>query len=167
MKGLTLIRPLITQHKEIAMPAPYRIVNPNVGVKDVAAPAAQADYSSYLDRLMKMVPTEVIGLYLVGSGIIPSSDPVVLTLWSLLCLVGVVAMRVWGTTDAAANQATDWMHVAISAVAFIIWLLSLGGGPFATGGVFAAAHEQTPYLGSLLVLAWTFFVPIFYKGTTS
>jgi hypothetical protein len=149
------------------MSAPYRITRPGVGVKEVAAPAAQVDYSAYLDRLMKMVPTEVIGLYLVGSGIIPSGDTLVLTLWALVCLVGVVAMRVWGTTDAAAGQPTDWVHVAISAVAFIIWLLSLGGGPFATGGVFAAAHTQTPYLGSLLVLAWTFFVPIFYKGTAS
>ena len=39
--------------------------------------------------------------------------------------------------------------------------------PFATGGVFAAAHEQAPYFGSLLVLAWTFFVPLFYKGAAS
>ena len=149
------------------MPAPYRIVNPDVGVKEVAAPAAQTDYSSYLDRLMKMVPTEVIGLYLVGSGVIPHDQPLVVTLWALICLVGVVIMRVWGTTDAATNQPTDWVHVAISAVAFIIWLLTLGGGPFATGGVFAAAHEQAPYFGSLLVLAWTFFVPIFYKGPAS
>ena len=151
------------------MPAPYRIVNPDVRVKAADAPAAQPDYSSYLDRLMKMVPTEVIGLYLVGSGIIPHDQPLVLTIWALICLAGVVAMRVWGTADATANppKPTDWMHVAISAVAFIIWLLSLGGGPFTTGGVFAAAHEQTPYVGSLLVLAWTFFVPIFYKGPTS
>ncbi len=151
------------------MAAPYRIVNPDVGAKDVAAPSVEANYSSYLDRLMKMVPTEVIGLYLVGSGIIPSSDTIVLTLWSLICLVGVIAMRVWGTTDTTTTppQPTDWVHVAISAVAFIIWLLSLGGGPFANGAVFAAAHEQTPYFGSLLVLAWTFFVPIFYKGPAS
>jgi len=143
------------------MPAPYRIVNPDVGVKAAAAPAAPEDLSSYLDRLMKMVPTEVIGLYLVGSGIIPHDQPVVLTIWALICLVGVVAIRAWGTADATANQPTDWTHVAISAVAFIIWLFTMGGGPFTTGGVFAAAHEQVPYVGSLLVLAWTFFVPIF------
>ena len=147
------------------MPAPYRIVNPDVGVREVAA--EQTDFGSYLDRLMKMVPTEVIGLYLVGSGLIPSGDSLVVTLWALICLIGVVVMRVWGTTDTASSQPTDWMHVAISVVAFIIWLLTLGGGPFATGGVFAAVHEQTPYLGSLLVLAWTFFVPVFYKGPKS
>jgi hypothetical protein len=149
------------------MPAPYRIVNPAVGVKAAAAP--QTDFSSYLDRLMKMVPTEVIGLYLVGSGIIPHDQPVVLTLWALICLVGVVAMRAWGTADATASppQPTDWTHVAISAVAFILWIFTMGGGPFTTGGVFAAAYEQTPYVGSLLVLAWTFFVPIFYKGAAS
>ncbi len=149
------------------MPAPYRIVNPDVGVRDINAPAAQTDFSSYLDRLMKMVPTEVIGLYLVGSGLIPKDQPLAVTIWALVCLAGVVAMRVWGTTDAASGQPTDWMHVGISVVAFIIWLLTLGGGPFATGGVFAAVHEQTPFLGSLLVLAWTFFAPIFYKGPKS
>ena len=147
------------------MPAPYRIVNPAIRIKD--APAAQPDYSSYLDRLMKMVPTEVIGLYLVGSGIIPHDQPLVLTLWALVCLAGVVAIRVWGTTDAAAGQPTDWTHVAISGVAFVIWVYTMGGGPFATGGVFAATHEQAPYVGSLLVLTWTFFVPIFYKGPAS
>ena len=149
------------------MPAPYRMVNPDAGVKEVAAPAAETNFTSYLDRLMKMVPTEVIGLYLVGSGLIPGSDTFVLTLWSLICLIGVIAMRVWGTTDAATNKPTDWTHVAISVVAFIIWLLTLGGGPFASGGMLAAAREQAPYFGSLLVLAWTFFVPIFYKGPTS
>ena len=49
------------------------------------------------------------------------------------------------------------MHVAISSVAFVIWVYSLGG-PFAVFNLYV------PYIGSLLVLAWTFFVPTFYKG---
>ena len=149
------------------MSAPYRITNPNAGVKVAATPATQADFGSYLDRLMKMVPAEVIGLYLVGSGLIPHDQSLVLTIWALVCLAGVVAIRMWGTADAAAGQPTDWTHVAISAVAFIIWVYTMGGGPFASGAPLAAAHESAPYVGSLLVLAWTFFAPIFYKGPAS
>jgi hypothetical protein len=32
------------------------------------------------------------------------------------------------------------------------------------GGPFEAQGLAVPYIGSLLVLAWTFFVPMFYKG---
>ncbi len=148
------------------MAAPYRITRPDVGIKTAAA-EAQPDLGSYLDRLMKMVPAEVIGLYLVGSGVIPRDQPRVLTVWALVCLVGVAVIRAYGTADPAQNKPTDWVQVAISAVAFVIWVYTMGGGPFTTGGIFAAAHEQTPYLGSLLMLAWTFFVPIFYKGAAS
>ncbi len=143
------------------MPASYRIKRRSVGVMAEAAGAPPrepgADFQGYLDRLMKMIPGEVIGLYLVGSGFIPANQPLVLTIWSIVCLGGVIAVKAYGTADRANQKPPDWVHVAISSVAFVIWVYSIGG-PFATYGV------NVPYIGSLLVLAWTFFVPIFYKG---
>jgi len=32
------------------------------------------------------------------------------------------------------------------------------------GGPFTAFGLHVPFLGSLLVLAWTFFIPILYRG---
>jgi hypothetical protein len=114
-------------------------------------------FKSYLERLLKMIPGEVISLYMVGSGLIPTEQPVVLASWAAVCLAGVVFIRIYGTADAQANKPTDWVHVAISSVAFAIWAYSMGG-PFEAFGL------HIPYIGSLLVLAWTFFVPVFYKG---
>jgi hypothetical protein len=138
------------------MSAPFRIKRPDTGAKAVAL-APEEGFKFYLDRLLKMIPAEVIGLYLVGSGLIPRDQPVVLTVWAFVCLAGVVAIRVYGTTDTASSLPPDWVHVAISTVAFVIWVYTLGGP-------FAAINWYVPYLGSLLVLAWTFFVPIFYQG---
>ena len=76
---------------------------------------------------------------------------------SFNCLIGVIVVRTYGTTDPENNKPPDWVHVTISCVAFVIWVYPLGG-PFAEFGL------HIPYIGSLLVLAWTFFVPIFYKG---
>jgi hypothetical protein len=45
----------------------------------------------------------------------------------------------------------------VAAVAFVIWVYTLGG-PFADFGV------HVPWIGSLLVLAWTSFIPLLYKG---
>jgi hypothetical protein len=138
------------------MAAPFRIRRPDTGVKAVAVERVES-FNFYLDRLLKMIPAEVVSFYLVGSGLIPEDQTLVLTIWAVVCLIGVVAVRAYGTTDRAENKPPDWTHVAISCVAFVIWVYSLGG-PFEAQGL------AVPYIGSLLVLAWTFFVPILYKG---
>ncbi len=146
------------------MPMPYRVYPPG-SIKSArpqsflaATPPKTETPSSYLDRLMKMLPAEVLSLYLVGSGIIPNDAPRgVLLGWFLICLAGVIALRIWGTSDKQIGLPVDWWHVVISTVAFIIWVYTIGG-PFKLYGI----HVE--YLGSLLVLVWTFFVPLFYKG---
>lgn len=142
------------------MSAPFRIRKP---VQKSALPAATAStegFNAYLERLLKMIPAEVISLYLVGSGLVSAEPPVALTIWAALCLAGLVVIRAYGTADSLRHLPPDWVHVAISAMAFVIWVYSLGG-PFASYGL------HIPYVGSLLVLAWTFFVPLFYKGPAS
>jgi hypothetical protein len=138
------------------MSAPFRIRRPDTGVKAAAVERAE-NFDFYLDRLLKMIPAEVVSLYLVGSGFIPTDQSIVLTIWAVVCWIGLVLIRAYGTADTRHNKPTDWVHVAISSVAFVIWVYSLGGP-------FVLFNLHVPYLGSLLVLAWTFFVPIFYKG---
>jgi len=153
------------------MAAPFRIqkpqqkmrnVYPKGGKRPAAAVAAepQLEFKFYLDRLLKLIPAEVLGLYLVGSSLIPEGQAIPLAIWTVICLGGVVALRAYGTADPAERKKTDWIHVAISGVAFLIWVYTLGG-------VFRLWNIYVPYLGALLVLAWTFFVPIFYKGPAS
>jgi hypothetical protein len=136
--------------------APYRIERPRT--KSVAAAEPGAQLRSYLDRLMKMIPGEVVALYLVGSGVIPRDESAWwLVGWSLVCLLGLFVIRIYGTADPRNSVPPQWPSVLISAFAFVIWVYSLGG-PFAAFGL----HK--PFIGSLLVLGWTFFVPIFYRG---
>ena len=139
------------------MSAPFRITQEPPATRKATAARSEGDVRPYLDRLLKMIPGEVIGLYLVGAGLIPPGQNIALAIWSLVCLAAVFVVRAYGTSDPAAGLSPQWTAVGISAVAFVIWVYSLGG-PFAAYGV------HVPYVGSLLVLAWTFFVPIFYKG---
>jgi hypothetical protein len=136
--------------------APFRVMQPSAGFQKVAADGQPT--REYFERLMKMIPAEVVGLYIVGNGLIPKERPVVLAAWTALGLFGVVAIRAWGTSDKDRKLGPQWPAVAISSVAYVIWVYSMGGA-------FAAYGIAEPYLGSLLVLGWTFFVPIFYKGS--
>ena len=136
--------------------APFRIRK--IHSKSVGGPRSREEaLKMYLDRLMRMIPGEVVGLYLVGSGFIPATNRMILAVWSLVCLAGVIVERLFGTADRKENLGPQWPAVLISSVAFVIWLYSLGG-PFAAFGIYL------PYVGSLLVLAFTFFVPYIYRG---
>ena len=140
------------------MSAPFRITRPDAAkAQAVTAAGGEETFKFYLDRLLKMIPAEVIGLYLVGSGVIPHDQTAGLAIWAVVCLIGLFAVRIYGTSDPAASLPPDWTHIIISAVAFVIWVYSLGG-PFQDAGLYV------PWIGSLAILAWTFFVPIFYQG---
>jgi hypothetical protein len=138
------------------MSAPYRITS-RAGAR--RGPAAQSgeEFNSYLDRLMKMIPAEVIALYLVGAGMIPEGQSIAIAVWAVVCLIGVVMLRVYGTADAANHKPADWTHTLICAGAFVLWVYSIGGP-------FTAFNLHVPWLGSLFVLAYTFFIPLLYKG---
>ena len=111
----------------------------------------------YGERLVKLIPSEVVGLYLVGVGVIPATAKVAVTVWAVLCLGLVVLARAYATRDQALNLPPQWKAVVISSVSFVIWVYTIPG-PFQALGV------AVPYIGSLAILVWTFVVPYFYTG---
>ena len=142
------------------MAAPLRIVRAGTGVRAVGLAGSDDAFKFYLDALLKMIPAEAVSLYLAGVGIIPRDQDGALMGWSAFCLLVVIIVRVIGTSDRRAGIKPDWIHVAISVIAFLVWLYSLGG-PFVSLGI------HVPYIGSLLVLAWTFLAPVLYPGPKS
>ena len=138
------------------MSAPYRIRRPEAQLRAVSI-GRDEGFRFYLDRLVKMIPADITSLYVVGDALIPLDEPFAMTVWAVLCLGGLILLRAYGTADPETNEPTDWIHVAISSVAFLIWVYSLGGP-------FEAFNLHVPYAGSLLVLVWTIFLPLFYKG---
>src|SRR5260370_3096057 len=64
-----------------------------------AAPLVADGVNAYLEKLVKMIPTEVVGLYLVGKGVIPVGQAGFLLGWTLFCLFAVIVVRAIGTRD--------------------------------------------------------------------
>jgi hypothetical protein len=146
--------------------APFRVrarPRPRLTAAPGAGPAPNDGFADYADRLQKLVPAEVISLYLAGLGVIgaPQGSPQLSVVWVVVCLVGVVAVRVWGTRESGPTSRPQWPAVAIAAVSFLIWVYQLGGGPFALASLY------DPKAAALLLLVWTFFVPLFYRGDTA
>jgi hypothetical protein len=106
---------------------------------------------------MRIIPGEIIGLYLIGSGFVPVGQKVGHVVWFVFCLLGLVAIRIFGNVDPPRNPRPQAVPLLLSAVAFVIWVYTLGG-PFREFGL------SVPWIGSLLVLGWSFVIPFFYKG---
>ena len=114
----------------------------------VGKPVGRID--SWLERLVKLVPAEVVAVYLAGR---PLAEGKAAGIWPLVCLGLVIVVRAFGTMD---KRGPQWASVAVSAVSFVLWVYAMGGH-FLT-------YSLDVNIASLAVLVWTTLVPVFWKG---
>ncbi len=114
----------------------------------VGTPGGPVD--PWLTRLVKLMPAEVVAVYLAGR---PLASDRYDGEWPVVCLALVVIVRAWGTSGRSGPQ---WASVALAAVSFVLWVYAMGGR-FLTWNV-------DVNLASLAVLVWTTLVPVFWRG---
>lgn len=123
----------------------------------------------YIDRLLKLIPVEVVALYVAGKNAIlmrfatdQAKSPSQFEYWAwvgwtVVCLGGVIWARSWLTSDKAAGVPVEKAAVAIAGVSFLVWVYSFGDVFNRVLGVWDSL------LATLLVLLWTFAAPYFYS----
>lgn len=107
----------------------------------------------YLTRLLKLIPSEIVALYLVVVGLIPVDEPE--SGWVSL-IVSVTLLAVIPMYLLRMNKVNDWKLILVTSFSFVIWVYTLGG-PFAYWGIHKA------YIGSILLILWTGLLPLIYK----
>lgn len=137
-------------------------------------PSSTEGLKKYTDRLVRLIPAEIVGLYLGGKTAIaarfPSgaaADPnTILTeskawlLWSLICLIAVIGVRSWATSDWSRDVPIEKGSVFIATISLVIWVYSFGD-------VFRIVFNVwDPLIATFAVLIWTFAVPAVYGRDT-
>jgi hypothetical protein len=103
----------------------------------------------YQDRLLKLIPAEVVSVYLVVNEMLAKK-----ALWmswvafGLLFIANIAYKRKAGVTDL--------LQLALTAIAFVLWVMVIGG-PFSQ--LSTKYHE----FASILVPIYTLFIPLVYK----
>ena len=92
------------------MNAPLRLVAAPRRAELAGRPVGPLD--TWLGRLVKLVPGEVVAVYLAGR---PFAEARFAGAWPIVCLVLVVIVRAFGTAD---RRGPQWLSVAVSAVSF-------------------------------------------------
>ena len=133
-------------------------------------------FKSYVERVVKLIPAEVVSVYLAGKAGIQAAFPPGATEvsgrisqnaywvgWTVFCLAAVVLVRMWATADPKNGVKPEWPAIGIATGSFVLWVYSMGD-------VFALASLWgrplgiwEPLLASLVVAGWALIIPIFYK----
>jgi len=124
----------------------------------------------YSDKLVKLIPSEIIGAYMVLSNILgytagnmqASVRPYPVTesdlkpiLLQVVFFVLLILTPVYLKKISRVNNVTQLM---VTTVSFIIWVYTLGG-PFIVWGIYYSI------IGSVVLVLWSVIIPLFVPAT--
>jgi hypothetical protein len=114
---------------------------------------------NYKDKLLKLIPSEIVAAYLVILGIL-SNEEITIQETNITAIVHwVVFGFILLLTPVYLRKFQNVMKISqlvLTSVSFIIWSYSLGG-PFSVSGLYNAT------IGSILMILWTLAAPTFVK----
>jgi hypothetical protein len=130
----------------------------------VTANAPNLPADRYKDRIIKLIPGEVVAVYLFLSGLIASTDPAKIPQDKLLTIVFLILLALTWPYLSRIAGVSNRTQVAISTVAFAVWVFSLGGPfPYLMGLV---GWKYQPIYGGIILPLYTFAVPILDNSYT-
>lgn len=131
------------------------------GASAVQATAAPAP-DDYLARLLKLIPAEVVTVFVTVDGVIRSggSQVSVYAYWGIFALLTVLTYFYILRTTRVESLKGRHSQALISALSFVVWV-------FAIGGPFTYSHVgwYTPIYGTIALPIYTFAVPIFFGNS--
>jgi hypothetical protein len=104
---------------------------------------------NYRDKLLKLIPSEIVAAYMVVIGIIPKDY----AKWGTL-IVSLLLLILTPFYLKKLQNVTNNMQIAFCSLSFVVWVYSLGGP-------FMYWHVYEPWIASIVLIIWTLLVPLF------
>lgn len=93
----------------------------------VGAPQAPPTIDDYVTRLMKYIPSEIVGLYLAMRAVVPADGKHYPALWAVFAISAVlVPIYIWAATRRETDQKPLWIQVLLATIAFPVWAFAIG-----------------------------------------
>lgn len=130
-----------------------RIVTSQLEAKQAKAEVAKID--GYFDKLLKYIPTEIVGAWIAITGLIKSASniPTNTILWTLLIIfTGLTALYILKQTSEP-KKPIAVKQITISTIAFVVWV-------FALGEPFDSLSFYNPIYGSILLIIYNLTIPL-------
>ena len=111
---------------------------------------------SYPDKIVKYIPSEIVGGWIAIQGIAKNinNNPNNLFLWGILIFLSVLTFFYIQKQTFQANKPPAIKQILISVGAFLIWAFAIGGEPFESLSFYNSAY------GSILMILYTLTIPL-------
>lgn len=110
------------------------------------------DVDGYFDRLVKYIPADVVGLWLVGVGLINTFLGTAKAIAMILFFFACLGITIWWTYDQTREpkKVPAKTQITVAAFAFLVWVIALQGAELQN-----AFAWYKPAIGSLLLLLYS------------
>jgi hypothetical protein len=109
--------------------------------------------TSFLQALLKLIPSEVIAVFIFIQGVIPRILwPHLLTVGILMVITPLYLARVTGVRSRA--------QLVISTLSLAVWIYAMNGGPVQ----FIKPPFYEPWYGAVALAVWTLIPPMFLSS---
>jgi hypothetical protein len=123
-----------------------------------AAPPGTISVSDFKDRLVKLIPSEIVTAYVTIYGLITGIEGLggsrSILLWIVFAFLVVVTPFYLRIVSGVQKK----LQILFTTCAFIIWVMVVGSPINLLFGL------PTSFIGSILMILYTTFIPAFYKG---
>lgn len=117
--------------------------------------AEGAKLEGYFDKLIKYIPTEIVGGWIAITGVIKSASdiPTNRILWILLAIFTILTAIYILQQTSEPDKPPAIKQTTISTIAFIVWV-------FALGEPFDSLSFYNPIYGSILLIIYNLTIPL-------
>lgn len=117
-----------------------------------------ADQNPYQDKLLKLIPTEIVGAYMFLSGVVSGGPESAAATASTLDdnLIFVVFFALLAFTPLylwRVSNVHNVVQIIVTTMSYVVWVYTLGG-PFSIWGIYS------PAAGSVVLVLWTLAMPL-------
>ena len=132
-----------------------------ISATDAAKPRIAADINApndYKDRLVKLIPSEIVTAYITLQGLI-SGQTSNKTLFTSIAFISLLILTPFYLKSVSGVSKIG--QIIFTTLAFIIWVMASGGFHI----LFPNVHVfDTDFLGSMILIIYTLVIPLVYKG---
>lgn len=112
--------------------------------------------NSFLQVLLKLIPSEVIAVFIFIQGVMPRVFlPHLFVALLLIAITPLYLARATGVRSRA--------QLVVSTLSLVVWIYAMGAGPLR----FVHAPWYEPWHGAVALAVWTLVPPMFLAGTAN
>ncbi|OGU94290.1 MAG: hypothetical protein A2220_11100 [Ignavibacteria bacterium RIFOXYA2_FULL_35_10] len=108
----------------------------------------------YQNKLVKLIPTEIVGAYMVLIGMIPAANT---KLWYLIITIVLFVLTPFYLLRFTGVK--NIIQLIVATLSFLVWTYSINGGLFNYWDLYNAP------IASIILVLWTLLIPLVVKPT--